>query len=37
MPNGKLVSLPSGKLKKGLIENQIKRADLTVEQFLQLL
>jgi len=37
MPNGKLVSLPSGKLKVGLLESQIKRAGLTVNEFLNAL
>lgn len=34
MPNGRLASLPSGKLKRGLLESQIKRAGLTVDTFL---
>lgn len=34
MPNGRLVSLPSGTLKRGLLESQIKRAGLTVDTFL---
>lgn len=37
MPNGRLVSLPSGILKKGLLENQIKLAGLTTEEFIGLL
>jgi hypothetical protein len=35
MPNGRLVSLPSGILKRGLLENQIKIGGLTVEEFLK--
>jgi predicted RNA binding protein YcfA (HicA-like mRNA interferase family) len=35
MPNGKLVSLPSGILKKGLLERQIKLAGLTIEEFME--
>lgn len=34
MSNGRLVSLPSGKLKRGLLESQIKRGGLTVDTFL---
>jgi len=35
MPNGRLVSLPSGILKKGLLENQIKISGLTIEEFIK--
>jgi predicted RNA binding protein YcfA (HicA-like mRNA interferase family) len=37
MPNGRLVSLPSGILKKGLLENQIKAGGLTVDEFVKYL
>jgi predicted RNA binding protein YcfA (HicA-like mRNA interferase family) len=33
MPNGKLISLPSGVLKVGLLRHQIKLAGLTEEEF----
>jgi len=35
MPNGRLVSLPSGILKKGLLEKQMKLAGLTAEEFIE--
>jgi hypothetical protein len=34
MPNGRLVSLPSGTLKRGLLERQIRVGGLTVDEFL---
>lgn len=34
MPNGRLVSLPSGSLKRGLLDHQIKLAGLTIAEFL---
>ena len=37
MPNGRLVSLPSGALKKGLLQSQIKLGGLRVETFLECL
>lgn len=33
MPNGALLSIPSGTLKRGLLQRLIRDADLTVEQF----
>ncbi len=35
--NGALLSLPSGTLKVGLLEKQIKRAGMTIQEFLELL
>jgi predicted RNA binding protein YcfA (HicA-like mRNA interferase family) len=35
MPNGRLVSLPSGILKKGLLTQQIKVGGLTVDEFVR--
>jgi predicted RNA binding protein YcfA (HicA-like mRNA interferase family) len=37
MQNGHIVSLPSGIIKAGLLEAEIKRAGMTVEQFIDLL
>jgi predicted RNA binding protein YcfA (HicA-like mRNA interferase family) len=37
MPNGKLVTLPGGVLKTGLLRHQIKLAGLTEEEFNELL
>jgi hypothetical protein len=37
MPNGALLTLPAGILKVGLLVSQIKRADLTNEEFRELL
>ncbi len=37
MSNGKLISLPSGVLKTGLLRHQIKLAGLTEEEFHALL
>ena len=37
MPNGQLIELPSGILKTGLLRSQIRRAGLTVEQFMEAL
>ena len=37
MLNGRLVSLPSGTLKKGLLQSQIKLGGLTVDKFLDYL
>jgi hypothetical protein len=37
MENGHVVSLPSGIIKTGLLEAEIKRARMTVEQFIDLL
>ena len=37
MPNGHIVSLPTGIIKTGLLEAEIKRSELTVEQFIDLL
>jgi predicted RNA binding protein YcfA (HicA-like mRNA interferase family) len=37
MENGHVVSLPSGIIKAGLLESEIKRAGMTVEQFIDLL
>lgn len=33
MPNGALLAIPSGTLKRGLLQQLIRNADLTVEQF----
>lgn len=33
MPNGALLAIPSGTLKRGLLQQLIRSADLTVEQF----
>jgi hypothetical protein len=35
MPNGRLISLPSGELRRGLLERQIKVGGLTVDTFLE--
>jgi predicted RNA binding protein YcfA (HicA-like mRNA interferase family) len=37
MQNGHVVSLPSGIIKTGLLDAEIKRSGMTVEQFLELL
>ena len=37
MPNGKIVTLPAGVLRVGLLRHQIKLAGLTEEEFLELL
>jgi hypothetical protein len=33
MPNGALLSIPSGTLKRGLLGTLIRRAEMTVSQF----
>lgn len=33
MPNGALLAIPSGTLRRGLLQRLIRNADLTVEQF----
>ncbi len=37
MPNGHIVSLPTGIMKAGLLSSEIKKSDLTVERFAELL
>jgi predicted RNA binding protein YcfA (HicA-like mRNA interferase family) len=37
MPNGKIVSLPHGILKQGLLEAEIRKAGLTISEFIELL
>jgi predicted RNA binding protein YcfA (HicA-like mRNA interferase family) len=37
MPNGKIISLPHGILKQGLLEAEIRKSGLTIEEFLELL
>jgi predicted RNA binding protein YcfA (HicA-like mRNA interferase family) len=37
MPNGFAVVVPSGAVKTGLLANQIKGAELTVEEFIRFL
>jgi predicted RNA binding protein YcfA (HicA-like mRNA interferase family) len=37
MPNGRNLSVPSGKVKVGLLKHLIKIADLTDERFVELL
>ncbi len=37
MPNGHIVSLPTGILKTGLLEAEVRKSNLTMERFLELL
>jgi hypothetical protein len=37
MPNGAVLSIPSGVLKVGTLETLVKRSDLSVEEFVALL
>ena len=37
MPNGHIVSLPTGVIKVGLLQSEVKKAGLSMEEFLELL
>jgi hypothetical protein len=37
MPNGHIVSLPTGIIKVGLLQSEVRKSGLTMEQFLELL
>jgi hypothetical protein len=37
MPNGHIVSLPTGVIKTGILSSEIKKSGLTVDQFEELL
>jgi hypothetical protein len=37
MPNGTIISLPQGILKQGLLEAEIRKSGLTIEEFMELL
>jgi predicted RNA binding protein YcfA (HicA-like mRNA interferase family) len=37
MPNGHIVSLPTGVIKVGLLQSEVRKSGLTMERFLELL
>jgi hypothetical protein len=37
MPNGHIVSLPAGIIRVGLLQSEVRKSGLTMEQFMELL